>query len=68
MKTITLNETEFNALLDGVRHTVSSDNARPAMQYIKIVVEKFSITAYSLNGYRVLRLNASKRTPTSLWR
>lgn len=50
MKTITLNETEFNALLDGVRHTVSSDNARPAMQYIKIVVEKFSITAYSPNG------------------
>ncbi len=61
MKTITLNETEFNALLDGVRHTVSSDNARPAMQYIKIVVEKFSITAYSLDGYRASRFTIKRK-------
>lgn len=61
MKTITLNETEFNALLDGVRHTVSSDNAQPAMQYIKIVVEKFSITAYSLDGYRASRFTIKRK-------
>lgn len=55
MKQFTLTEREFQTMLDAVKHTVSWDDARPALHYIRINVDKQSMAAYSLDGYRASR-------------
>lgn len=60
MKSITLSESEFKAILDATAHTVSSDDARPALRHIQLVIAKHSITAYSTDGYRASRLTIKR--------
>lgn len=49
---VEINEQAFKNILDGTKHCVCKDGSRPALEYIKIKVEKNCITAYSLDGYR----------------
>lgn len=62
MKQLTLSEDEFKSLLDGVKHSVATDNSRPMLQYIRIEVEKNKITAYTLDGYRASRFVINRKT------
>jgi DNA polymerase III sliding clamp (beta) subunit (PCNA family) len=55
VNTLTLTELQFKQILDGTQHTVSRDDVRPALQHIRIDVSHYSITAYSLDGYRASR-------------
>lgn len=56
MKQIILTEQEFKHILDGTQHTVSNDDARVALQYIRLDVARQSVMAYSLDGYRASRV------------
>lgn len=56
MKQVTLTEQEFKTILDGTQHSISSDDARPALQYIRLDIAKQSVTAYSCDGYRASRI------------
>ena len=62
MKQLTLSESEFKDLLDGVKHSVATDDSRPVLQYIRIEVEKNKITAYKLDGYRASRFVINRKT------
>lgn len=62
MKQLTLSESEFKDLLDGVKHSVATDDSRPVLQYIRIEVEKNKITAYTLDGYRASRFVINRKT------
>lgn len=62
MKQLTLSESEFKDLLDGVKHSVATDDSRPMLQYIRIEVEKNKITAYTLDGYRASRFVINRKT------
>lgn len=62
MKQLTLSESEFKDLLDGVKHSVATDDRRPVLQYIRIEVEKNKITAYTLDGYRASRFVINRKT------
>lgn len=62
MKQLTLSESEFKDLLDGVKHSVATDDSRPVLQYIRIEVEKNKITAYTLVGYRASRFVINRKT------
>lgn len=62
MKQLTLSESEFKDLLDGVKHSVATDDSRPMLQYIRIEVQKNKITAYTLDGYRASRFIINRKT------
>lgn len=62
MKQLVLSESEFKNLLDGVKHSVATDDSRPMLQYIRIEVEKNKITAYTLDGYRASRFVINRKT------
>lgn len=62
MKQLILSEGEFKSLLDGVKHSVATDDSRPMLQYIRIEVEKNKITAYTLDGYRASRFVINRKT------
>lgn len=62
MKQLALSESEFKDLLDGVKHSVATDDSRSVLQYIRIEVEKNKITAYTLDGYRASRFIINRKT------
>lgn len=62
MKQLILSESEFKDLLDGVKHSVATDDSRPMLQYIRIEVQKNKITAYTLDGYRASRFVINRKT------
>lgn len=56
MKKVTIEQNAFKAMIDGVKHAVSTDNCRPILQYIKVVVTRDTITFYALDGYQAAKL------------
>lgn len=63
MKKVIINELQFKRLIDGVKHSVATDNIRPVLQYIQIKVTADKITAYSLDGYRASRVEIKNDCP-----
>lgn len=63
MKKVIINELQFKRLIDGVKHSVATDNIRPVLQYIQIKVTADIITAYSLDGYRASRVEIKNDCP-----
>lgn len=63
MKKVIINELQFKRLIDGVKHSVATDNKRPVLQYIQIKVTADTITAYSLDGYRASRVEIKNDCP-----
>ncbi|MCM1233840.1 MAG: hypothetical protein NC489_27340 [Ruminococcus flavefaciens] len=43
---------QFKQLIEGVKHAVSNDKARPMLGYIKLEIKSDRITGYAVDGYR----------------
>lgn len=56
MKTVTIKQEQFYAMMNAVKHAVSKGVDRPIMQYIKVVVAADSVTFYALDGYRAAKV------------
>ncbi len=46
---------QFKQLMEGVKHAVSNDTARPILQYIKLDIKPDTVTAYAVDGYRLAK-------------
>ena len=53
---IVIQETMFDTLLKGVAKSVAADDYRRELKFIKIVVKKDSLAAYSCSGYTAARV------------
>lgn len=56
MNSIKINERIFKKILITLRDCVAKDNARPALQYIRLEIKADRIVGYSLDGYRSGRI------------
>ena len=59
MNKLSINQNLFKKIVDGVKHSVSTEETRPILKYIQIKVEKNILTAYSVDGYRASRIKAN---------
>lgn len=50
MKKVAITDAAFATLIDGVKNSFSNDMYRPELSYIKLVVKKDEVTAYSCDG------------------
>lgn len=56
MKKVTIEQNTFKAMIEGVRHAVSTDNCRPILQCIRVVVTPATVTFYALDGFQAAKL------------
>lgn len=56
MNNIKINERIFKKILITLKDCVAKDNARPALQYIRLEIKADKIVGYSLDGYRSGRI------------
>ncbi|MCM1297547.1 MAG: hypothetical protein NC037_02985 [Bacteroides sp.] len=56
MKKVTIEQNTFKAMIEGVKHAVSTDNCRPILQYIRVVVTPATVTFYALDGFQAAKL------------
>lgn len=56
MKKVAITATAFATLIDGVKNSLSKEIYRPELSYIKLVVKKDEITAYSCDGYSAAKV------------
>lgn len=56
MKRVAIVDTAFATLIDGVKNSLSKEIYRPELSYIKLVVKKDEITAYSCDGYSAAKV------------
>ena len=63
MKRVAITDTAFATLIDGVKNSLSNDMYRPELSYIKLVVKKDEITAYSCDGYSAAKVTVPNLTP-----
>lgn len=56
MNNIKINERIFKKILITLKDCVAKDNARPALQYIRLEIKEDKIVGYSLDGYRSGRI------------
>lgn len=63
MKRVVITDTAFATLIDGVKNSLSNDMYRPELSYLKLVVEKDEITAYSCDGYSAAKVTAPNLNP-----
>ena len=64
MKRVAITDTAFATLIDGVKNSLSNDMYRPELSYIKLVVKKDEITAYSCDGYSAAKVTVPNLNPT----
>lgn len=63
MKRVVITDTAFATLIDGVKNSLSNDMYRPELSYIKLVVKKYEITAYSCDGYLAAKVTVPNLNP-----
>ena len=56
MKRVSIVDTAFATLIDGVKNSLSKEIYRPELSYLKLVVKKDEITAYSCDGYSAAKV------------
>lgn len=56
MKRVAITDMAFATLIDGVKNSLSKEIYRPELSYIKLVVKKDEITAYSCDGYSAAKV------------
>lgn len=50
-----LDAMQCKQLIDGVKHAISNDKARPVLGYIKLDIKSDHVTAYAIDGYRLAK-------------
>lgn len=63
MKRVAITDTAFATLIDGVKNSLSNDRYRLDLSYIKLVVKKDEITAYSCDGYSAAKVTVPNLNP-----
>lgn len=63
---VEINELLFKKMIDCVKHCVSKEKYRPVLQYIQIKVERDTITAYALDGYRAAKTQITLSEPNEV--
>lgn len=63
MKRVVITDTAFATLIDGVKNSLNNDMYRPDLSYIKLVVKKDEITAYSCDGYLAAKVTVPNLNP-----
>lgn len=63
MKRVAITDAAFATLIDGVKNSLSKDMYRLDLSYIKLVVKKDEITAYSCDGYSAAKVTAPNLNP-----
>lgn len=63
MKRVAIIDTAFATLIDGVKNNLSKEIYRPELSYIKLVVKKDEITAYSCDGYSAAKVTVPNLNP-----
>jgi DNA polymerase III sliding clamp (beta) subunit (PCNA family) len=63
MKRVAIIDTAFATLIDGVKNSLSKEIYRPELSYIKLVVKKDEITAYSCDGYSAAKVTVPNLNP-----
>ena len=63
MKKVVIADTAFATLIDGVKNSLSKKTYRPELSYIKLVVKKDEITAYSCDGYSAAKVTVPNLNP-----
>lgn len=64
MKRVAITDAAFATLIDGVKNSLNNDMYRPELSYIKLVVKKDEITAYSCDGYSAAKVTVPNLNPT----
>lgn len=64
MKRVAIIDTAFATLIDGVKNSLSKEIYSPKLSYIKLVVKKDEITAYSCDGYSAAKVTVPNLNPT----
>lgn len=63
MKRVVITDTAFATLIDGVKNSLDKEIYRPELSYIKLVVKKDEITAYSCDGYLAAKVTVPNLNP-----
>lgn len=63
MKRVAITDTAFATLIDGVKNSLDKEIYRPDLSYIKLVVKKDEITAYSCDGYSAAKVTVPNLNP-----
>lgn len=63
MKRVVIKDAAFATLIDGVKNSLSKEIYRPELSYIKLVVKKDEITAYSCDGYSAAKVTVPNLNP-----
>lgn len=63
MKRVAITDTAFATLIDGVKNSLSKEIYSPNLSYIKLVVKKDEITAYSCDGYSAAKVTVPNLNP-----
>ena len=63
MKKVVIADTAFATRIDGVKNSLSKETYRPELSYIKLVVKKDEITAYSCDGYSAAKVTVPNLNP-----
>ncbi len=56
MKKVVIEQNTFKAMIEGVKHAVSTDNCRPILQFIKVAVTAETVTFYALDGFQAAKI------------
>ena len=64
MKRVAITDTAFATLIDGVKNSLNTETYRPELSFIKLVVTKDEITAYSCDGYSAAKVTVPNLNPT----
>lgn len=64
MKRVAITDAAFATLIDGVKNSLSNDMYHPELSYIKLVVKKDEITAYSCDEYSAAKVTVPNLNPT----
>lgn len=63
MKRVAITDSAFATLIDGVKNSLSTETYRPELSYIKLVVKKDEITAYSCDIYSAAKVTVPNLNP-----
>lgn len=63
MKRVAIIDTAFATLIDGVKNSLSTEIYRSELSFIKLVVKKDEITAYSCDGYSAAKVTVPNLNP-----
>ena len=63
MKRVAITDTAFATLIDGVKNSLGKEIYSTELSYIKLVVKKDEITAYSCDGYSAAKVTVSNLNP-----